>query len=112
MLDQQQDAGHAPADGRSRIALYHRPMPGGGYVDVEMDAEHVSEGAAARIRGRVIMERRAELGRRVGHQPPVVAEMWGDDTDELMADLFRLACDNAALARSLMRWQSARSRAD
>ena len=77
-----------------------------------MDAEHESEGATARVRGRVIMERRADIGRRIGHQPPVVAEMWGDDTAELMAELFRLACDNAALARSLMRWQSARERAD
>ena len=112
MLDQQQDAGQAPADGRSRPALYHRPMPGGGYVDVEMDAEHVSEGAEARVHGRVIMERRADIGRRIGHQPPVVAEMSGDDADELMSELFRLACDNAALARSLMRWQSAREGAD
>jgi hypothetical protein len=41
----------------------------------------------------------------------VVAELVGDDRDELMADLFHLAEDNAALARSLMRLQ-ARQRAD
>jgi hypothetical protein len=112
MLDQQQDAGQAPADGRLRTAVYRRPMPGGGYVDVELEAERESETAGRSASGRVIMERRAEHGRRAGHQPPVVAEMVGDDIDELMAELFRLARDNAALARSLMRWQAARSRAD
>ena len=112
MLDQQQDVGHARADGRSGTASYRRPMPGGGYVDVEMEVGQGSEGAVGHAQGRVIMERRAELSRRVGHQPPVVAEMSGDDADELMAHLFRLARDNSALARSLMKWQSARSRAD
>lgn len=114
MLDQRQDAGHAPADGRSeaRAASYHRPMPGGGYVDVEMDIVRDSEDTLGRVRGRVILERRAEHGRRVGHCAPIVAEMTGDDVDEVMADLFRLACDNVALARNMMRWQSARLRAD
>ena len=112
MLDQQQDTAPAPADERSRAALYRRPMPGGGFVDVEIDAGHQSRGAGSGPRGRVILERRADQARRLGHQPPVVAEMAGDDMDDLMAELFRLARDNAALARNLMRWQSARSRAD
>jgi hypothetical protein len=89
-------------------------MPGGGYVEVALDApsaEMTSE--AGPMRGRVIMERRADPGRRYGHQAPVVAELAGDDRDELMADLFRLARDNAALARNLMRRQSGASqRAD
>jgi hypothetical protein len=112
MLDQQWDAGHAPVEGRSRAALYHRPMPGGGYVDIELDTARASDDAPQRIRGRVILERRSDAGRRIGHQPPVVSELIGDDADELMADLFRLARDNAALARRLMDWQSTRSRAD
>jgi hypothetical protein len=58
------------------------------------------------------MERRADPARRYGHQAPVVAELSGDDRDELMADLFRLARDNAALARSLMRMPTAQQRAD
>lgn len=109
MLDQQQDTGHASADGHSaaRGALYHRPMPGGGYVDVEMDLVRVSDGAAPRVRGRVILERRGDHGRRIGHRPPVVSEVTGDDVNDVMAELFRVACDNAALARSMMRWQSA-----
>jgi hypothetical protein len=114
MLDQQHDTEHASADERSeaRAALYHRPMPGGGYVDVEMEVVHERGDAEGLVRGRVTLERRAEQGRRVGHRAPVVAELTGNDVNEVMADLFRLACDNAALARSMMRWQAERMHAD
>jgi hypothetical protein len=114
MLDQQHDTEHASADERSeaRASLYHRPMPGGGYVDVEMEIVHESGDAAGHVRGRITLERRSDQGRRVGHRAPVVAEVMGENVDEVMADLFRLACDNAALARSMMRWQSERTQAD
>ena len=113
MLDQQQGADRGAREGSSSAALYRRNMPGGGYVEVELDVSPTgSESATARVRGRIIMERRADPGRRYGHHAPVVAELSGDDLDELMANLFRLACDNAALARSLMRMPAARQRAD
>src|SRR5512133_3214065 len=114
MLEQRQDTGHAAADETSeaRAAIYHRPMPGGGYVDVEVDVVRESADEGSRVRGRVTLERRAEENRRTGHRPPVVAEFTGDDVDVVMADLFRLACDNAALARSMLRWQSSRLRSD
>jgi hypothetical protein len=115
MLDQQQDAAHGAHDGARGTPLYRRQMPGGGYVEVELDApagDAAPDGRTTPIRGRVVMERRADPGRRSGHQAPVVAELAGDDRDELMADLFRLARDNAALARSLMRRYADRGRAD
>lgn len=114
MLDQQQGAERGAHDGARTTSLYRRPMPGGGYVEVELDAatEAASDGRSGAIRGRVVMERRADPGRRYGHRAPVVAELAGDDRDELMADLFRLSRDNAALARNLMRMHSARERAD
>jgi hypothetical protein len=113
MLDQQQGADRGAREGSPGAALYRRTMPGGGYVEVELDAPSAVTGsAAARLRGRIIMERRADPGRRYGHQAPIVAELSGDDRDELMADLFRLACDNAALARSLMRRATAQHRAE
>ncbi|HEV7994437.1 MAG TPA: hypothetical protein VGP25_21625 [Gemmatimonadaceae bacterium] len=110
MLDQHHDVGRAARNGDTREARYHRLMPGGGYVEIEV--EQVSTGESARPRGRLIVERRAESGRRLGHQPPVVAEVMHDDIDALIAELFQLAHDNAALARSLMQWQSARAHAD
>ncbi|MFL5619723.1 MAG: hypothetical protein ACJ79A_15175 [Gemmatimonadaceae bacterium] len=114
MLDQQQDAERGAREGARGAPLYRRQMPGGGYVEVELDAsgEATLDGRVAPTRGRVVMERRADPGRRSGHRAPVVAELAGDDLDELMADLFRLARDNAALARSLMRMHAARERAD
>jgi hypothetical protein len=116
MLDQQQDADHGAREGLSGAAPYRRPMPGGGYVEVELDsplADLTPGTAGVRVRGRIIMERRADPRRRYGHQAPIVAELSSDDRDELMADLFRLAQDNAALARSLMRMPTAlQQRAD
>ena len=115
MLDQHSDAEHGAHDGQSGDTLYRRPMPGGGYVEVELEAEQVFvDGTAAsqRHRGRVVMERRADPGRRYGHRAPVIVELAGDDRDEVMSELFRLAQDNAALARSLLRLQATRQRAD
>jgi len=115
MLDQHQDAERSGHEGGPGAPLYRRPMPGGGYVQVELDAspaDAAPEGGSAALRGRVVMERRADPGRRYGHQAPVVAELVGGDRDALMADLFQLARDNAALARSLMQIRAAPERAD
>jgi hypothetical protein len=110
MLDQHHDAGRDGPDGDRRDARYHRQLPGGGYVEIEM--ELMSSGEPARPRGRLIVERRTDHGRRLGHQPPVVADLQHDDADALMTELYRLAHDNAAIARGLMQWQSARARAE
>jgi hypothetical protein len=115
MLDQHQGAEHGAHDSASCDTLYRRPMPGGGYVEVELDAVRATAGdetGKRPHRGRVVMERRVDPGRRYGHRAPIIAELAGDDRDELMSELFRLAQDNAALARSLLRLQAARSRAD
>lgn len=115
MLDQQQDAGHGVRDYAPGEALYRRPMPGGGFVEVEIvvvKSATLGKSGGGPHHGRVVMERRADPGRRAGHHAPVVAELAAGDPDELMGELFRLAQDNAALARSLMRWQARRQRAD
>lgn len=115
MLDQWQDAEHGAHSETRGAPLYRRPMPGGGYVEVELDAaagESPSRGTGGPLRGWIVMERRADPGRRHGHSAPVVAELASDDHDELIADLFRLACDNAALARTLMRMEGERQRGD
>jgi hypothetical protein len=117
--------------------LYHRELPGGGYVAIEMipDAD-VSEmielervaierrGDEARrfghqppffshpagrpFRARIRVERRAEPGRRDGHEPPVIAEAQGDTSSTVFGELYRIASDNAAVARGLLRWKTAR----
>jgi hypothetical protein len=117
--------------------LYHRELPGGGYVAIEMVSEldaadmreleriaverrgdesrrfghqppSFSMPAGRPFRARVRVERRAEPGRRDGHEPPVIAEAQGDTSSTVFGELYRIACDNAAVARGLLRWKTAR----
>jgi hypothetical protein len=117
--------------------LYHRELPGGGYVAIEMvsevdvnDMTHVQRIAVERrgdenrrfghqppsfslpagrpFRARVRVERRAEPDRRDGHEPPVIAEAQGDTSSTVFGELYRIASDNAAVARGLLRWKAAR----
>ena len=110
MLDQKSrevDRGERTA--RVDEALYTRPMPGGGYVKVELVVGE--RGASERRRGRIVIEERA-VSRHVGARPIVVEELEGDDENELLERLFRIACDNAALARRVLRRRSSALRAD
>ena len=91
--------------------LYRRELPGAGFVciDVTDGAEEAGTGVpreSSRIR--VYVERRANAARRVGHEPPVVAEFEGDDLTPALGELYRLASDNVALARALLEWQTRR----
>ncbi len=117
--------------------LYHRELPGGGYVAIEMVSDADVKGAtelervpierrgdetrrfghqppsfshlAGRpFRARVRVERRAEPARRDGHEPPVIAEAQGDTSSTVFGELYRIASDNAAVARGLLRWKTAR----
>jgi len=76
--------------------VYQRELPGGGYVaiDVRRDREIP--------RTCVSVERRAKHERRPGHQPVVIAQAAGDERSAAFADLYRMACDNAAIARAML----------
>jgi hypothetical protein len=83
-------------------ALYTRPMPGGGYVRVELLVSDRGAVATERRRGRVVIEQRTLA--RVGEALPlVVEEVEGDDENEVVEQLFRIARDNAAIARRVLR---------
>jgi len=84
-------------DGRALI--YRRELPGGGYVaiDVERDREM--------IRTRVCVERRAAAERRDGHRPVVIAEAEGDERSPAFTGMYRIAADNAAIARAVLELQ-------
>ena len=79
--------------------VYRRELPGGGYVAINVDGER---GLA---RSRVSVERRAREARREGNSPVVIAEVDGDDRSAAFGDLYRLAADNAAIARALLEIQ-------
>jgi hypothetical protein len=77
-------------------AFYRRELPGGGYVAIEVEREREL------ARTRVSVERHAADDRRDGHMPVVIAEADGDYRSPEFAVLFRLAGDNAAIARVLL----------
>jgi len=90
--------------------LYRRELPGAGYVaiDVAHDDESESSRTSESGRIRVSVERRGDEKRRSGHHPPIVAEFTGDHRAPEVGELYRLAADNAALARALIEWQGRR----
>jgi hypothetical protein len=107
MLEQEpRDAGEGERTPRASEALYTRPMPGGGYVRVELVVSDRGAVASERRRGRVVIEQRALA--RVGEAIPlVVEELEGDDENEVVEQLFRIARDNAAIARRVLRYRAA-----
>ena len=80
----------------SESPVYRRELPGGGYVAIA-----VARSASAATT-RVSVERRAAHERRDSHRPVIIAEAEGDDRSPAFAELFRLAADNAAIARVLL----------
>ena len=80
----------------NEIPLYRRELPGGGYVEIEVKRE------PSVARTRVSVERRAIADRREGHKPVVIAEADGDERSPSFNELYRIAADNAAIARALM----------
>lgn len=90
-------------------ALYTRAMPGGGSVRVELLVSDRGDVGAERRRGRVIIEPREPSPSRAESAPLVVEEVEGDDENAVVAELFRIARDNAAIARRVLRQRAARA---
>lgn len=76
--------------------VYRRELPGGGYVAIDVKGEREL------ARTRVSVERRAKHERRDGHRPVVIAEADGDEHSAAFAELYRIAADNAAIARAML----------
>ena len=121
MLDPRQvDTGTAgPIAGQGQ-PLYARPMPGGGYVRVELVMSDRGDVTGERRCGRVVIEPREPSPRRAESPSPrraespslVVEEVEGDDENAIVAECFRIARDNAAIARRVLRRRMEARRAD
>jgi hypothetical protein len=113
MYEQQQDAGKSSGrEPRISAPIYTRPMPGGGYVRVELLESDADAERAEHLRGRVVMERRTPAPATPEEEHVVVEELEGDDPNVVMSELFRIARDNAAIARRVLRRQQPVQRAD
>jgi hypothetical protein len=77
-------------------SVYQRDLPGGGYVKIDVVREHEMP------RTCVFVERRAKHERRPGHQPVIIAQADGDERSPAFGDLYRMATDNAAIARKML----------
>jgi hypothetical protein len=86
-------------------------MPGGGYVRVELVVSDRGDIASERSLGRVVIEPR-DARRRDDLVPLVVEEVEGDDENAVVAECFRIARDNAAIARRVLRRRLEVRRAD
>lgn len=86
--------------------LYTRDLPGGGFVAI--DATPVELAGVPCHRARLWVERRADVTRRTGHAPPVIAQSTGDDPEAAAAELRAIAADNVRLALAMRRWAQAR----
>ncbi|MEP6732260.1 MAG: hypothetical protein ABJE10_16565 [bacterium] len=85
--------------------LYTRPLPGGDSVHVEL-VRDADIARADHLRGRVVMQRHSAPQSQVDDQRVIVAEVEGDDPNVVVAELFRIARDNAAIARRVLRQQA------
>jgi hypothetical protein len=87
----------AAQERRSGERIFHRDLPGGGYVAIVLTTS-----SPADRKVRVIVERRGDRARRNGHKPPVILEEeW--QAERGFGDLYRMANDNVAIARGLLR---------
>ncbi len=90
------------AETRSNNTVYRRTLPGGGFVNV--DVEDSSESGIHRAH--VAVERRADPIRRDGHEPPVIASAEDGTRQGVFAKLLAIAADNVAVALALLRTKS------
>jgi len=113
MHEQVQDNdGHSGREPRISEPVYTRPMPGGGYVRIELLDADIDNLSADHLRGRVVMERRVPAPAIPEEEHVIVAELEGDDPNVVVAELFRIARDNAAIARRVLRRRRPVERAD
>jgi hypothetical protein len=88
---------------RSRAQVFRRELPGGGYVVIGIERPTTDRAVP---RTCVWVERRGGDDRQSGHEPPIIASVDGDERSAAFTDMYRLAADNAAVARGLMQWRA------
>ena len=93
-----------PETPRNRSPVFRRELPGGGYVVIGVEPP-TRERAA---RTCVWVETRETDRRGESVETPVIAIADGDERSASFTELYRLAADNAAIARGLLKWRAER----
>jgi hypothetical protein len=75
--------------------VYRRELPGGGYVAIKVTREQQV------VRTRVLVKHQT-ADERDADEPLVIAEADGDERSESFSGMFRIAADNAAIARAIL----------
>lgn len=90
-----------------RAPVFRRELPGGGYV--VLGVERPSDDRPM-PRTCVWVERRQNDERDAEYtDAPLIAVAEGDEQSPAFTDMYRLAADNAAVARCLMQWRARRA---
>ena len=90
-----------------RAPVFRRELPGGGYVVVGVERPTPDRAVA---RTCVWLERRANDERNAEYKDaPLIAAAEGDESSAGFTEMYRLAADNAAVARGLMQWRAKNS---
>ena len=87
-----------------RAPVFRRELPGGGYVVIGVERPTPDRAVP---RTCVWLERRADDDRNAEYESaPLIAVAEGDETSAGFTEMYRLAADNAAVARGLMQWRA------
>src|SRR6476661_5869787 len=96
---QQQENSPAP--------VFRRELPGGGYVVIGVERPTTDRDIP---RTCVWLERRNDDDRNAEYKDaPLIAVAEGDESSAGFTEMYRLAADNAAVARGLMLWRAKNS---
>ena len=95
------------SDKAPRAPVFRRELPGGGYVVIGVERPTPDRAVP---RTCVWLERRAGDDRNAEYKDaPLIAVADGDETSAGFTEMYRLAADNAAVARGLMQWRAKNS---
>lgn len=84
---------------------FHRELPGGGFVAIEVTPRRSIWRERVVYDGRIVVERRAH-DRREGHEPPVIAKASAACPEAVVDQLLPAAQSNAMIGAALLRKQS------
>ena len=88
----------------ARAPVFRRELPGGGYVVIGVERPTRDRTVA---RTCVWVERREDDDRNADYaDAPLIAVVDGDERSAGFTEMYRLAADNAAVARGLMQWRA------